>query len=154
MVLLGSPAARAEDGGTGLPLPRFVSLRSEEANLRAGPGVQYPVDWIYHKRGLPLEVIAEFQTWRKVRDWQGDLGWLHQSMLSGERTIIVTEHFRSLRSRPEPHAQPVATLEPGVIGGLERCPDTGDWCEITVDGYDGWLRRGEFWGIYRDEVID
>ena len=84
--------------GSGLPLPRFVSLRADQVNLRTGPGVQYPVEWVYQRKDLPVEIITEYRTWRKIRDWQSTQGWVHQSMLSGKRSIIVTGKRRSMRS--------------------------------------------------------
>ncbi len=148
----GGVAAPAK--GTGLPLPRFVSLRAGEVNLRAGPGVQYPVDWVFSRQNLPVEIIAEYDTWRKVRDWQGTDGWVHQSMLGGRRTVIVTSKTRILKKSPNPDAQPVARLEENVIGTLLKCPDGIAWCQVEVDGYRGWLKRIEFWGTQRNEVLD
>ena len=100
---------------SGLPLPRFVSLRSDEVNLRAGPGVRYPIDWIYARKDLPVEVIAEFEAWRKIRDWQGTEGWVHQSMLTGRRMMVVMGQARSLRASDADSADPVAVVEPGVV---------------------------------------
>lgn len=137
---------------TGLPLPRFVSLRSSEANMRSGPGLRYPITWIYHRRGLPLEVIAEADTWRKVRDWEGTEGWMHQSMLGGERRAQVLDRNRLILRSPQEGAPPVAQLEPGVIGNLEECE--GDWCRLSAGGYGGWLRRAEIWGVYPGESLE
>lgn len=145
--------ALAAPRGTGLPLPRFVSIRASEVNLRTGPGVQYPVDWVYRRQNLPMEVIAEFRTWRKVRDWQGAQGWIHQSMLGGRRTMIVTGEERVLRARPAASGDPVARLQPGVIGTIVECPDATDWCRAQAGGFEGWLRRVDFWGIHDGEVV-
>ncbi len=139
--------------GSGLPLPRYVSLRAKEVNLRTGPGVRYPVEWVYHRRGLPLEVIAEFSTWRKVRDGQGTEGWVHQSLLSSRRTFSVTGQTRTVRRRPESKSKSVARVELGVIGQLLQCPDGTGWCKVDVGGHVGWLRRVEFWGTYPSETI-
>ena len=111
---------------TKLPVPRFVSLRSGEVNLRTGPGTNYPVDWVFVRRELPVEVIAEFDVWRKIRDWQGTVGWVHQSMLDGRRTARVTGADRELRSEPVDSAAAVARLAPGVIGRLLECEAA--WC--------------------------
>lgn len=146
--------AMAQTNGSGLPLPRFVSLRASEVNMRTGPGVQYPVEWVYRRQALPVEVIAEYGTWRKVRDWQGTQGWVHQSMLSGRRAVIVTGKVRTLRARKAVNSAPVAKLEPGVIGRLVECPRDGAWCRIEADGRQGWLRRVEFWGAYRAEALE
>ena len=136
------------------PVPRFVSLRADEVNLRAGPGVQYPVEWVYRREQLPFEVIAEFETWRKVRDWQGTQGWVHQSMLSGKRTFIVTGAERFLRAKSSATSIVVARVEPGVIGSFEDCDPTDEWCRVRIAGYFGWLRRSDIWGIYRGEMIN
>src|SRR5579862_3380664 len=101
--LVTSEVRAAGTEASGLPLPRFASLRSDEVNLRSGPGVRYPVDWIYTRRDLPVEVIAEFDTWRKIRDWQGTEGWVHQSFLSARRMVVVTGERRRLRADPDEH---------------------------------------------------
>ena len=139
---------------SGLPLPRFASLRAGEVNVRTGPGVQYPIDWVFQRQGLPVEVIAEYRTWRKIRDWQGTQGWVHQSLLAGKRTVIVVGGTRALHAKPEPEAKAVAHLEAGVVANLVICPDGSAWCRIEVDGFDGWLRRVDFWGVLKDEVTD
>ncbi len=140
--------------GTGLPLPRFISLRADEVNLRTGPGMQYPVEWVFHRKHLPVEVIAEHHTWRKIRDWQGTQGWMHQSLLSGKRTLIVTGTVRTLRSKPDTNSHPVARAEPGVVGTIMACPDGKLWCRVEVGGFTGWMRKLEFWGAYKDEVVE
>jgi len=143
-------AVAAGQGTSGLPLPRFVSLRADEVNMRTGPGVQYPVEWVYVRKDLPVEVIAEFETWRKIRDWEGTQGWVHQSMLRGTRTVLLRDRLRVLRQDPEDGAPAVARLEPGVIGELDRC--AGAWCRIEVEGLKGWIRRGEIYGIRPEET--
>lgn len=151
--LVVSPRTVAENLGseTKLPIPRFVSLRSSEVNLRTGPGTIYPVEWVFVRRGLPVEVIAEFDVWRKIRDWQGTVGWVHQSMLDGRRTARVTGAERELRSEPGEAASVVARLAPGVIGRLQECEAA--WCKVDAEGYRGWLKRDEFWGTYSDEKV-
>lgn len=139
-------------GGSGLRIPRFVSLRPSEVNLRTGPGVQYPIDWVYRRAGMPVEVVAEFENWRKVRDWQGAVGWVHQSMLSGRRTALVTDGIQVLFRDPEETAPPVARLEPGVIAEIKNCGP--GWCRVSAAGLRGWLKRGTFWGLYPGEGID
>ena len=136
-------------GRTGLPLPRFVTLRAAEVNLRSGPGTRYPIDWVYRRAGMPVEIIDEFDTWRRIRDWQGTEGWVHQSMVQGRRGILVTGQRRTLKRRPEETAPGVAMLDAGVIGTLERC--RGSWCEVSAGGYSGWLEREAFYGLYPDE---
>ncbi len=154
-VLLAAAAGPlgAAPEGTGLPLPRFVHLRAQEVNLRTGPGVQYPVEWVYHRQNLPVEIIAEYNTWRKVRDWQGTQGWVHQSMLGGERTFIVVGAVRTIRRSSGTKSPPQARAEPGVIGRLLACPGESAWCEVEIGNVRGWLRRVEFWGTYQAETV-
>jgi SH3-like domain-containing protein len=139
-------------GETNLPVPRFVSLRSGEVNLRAGPGTTYPVEWVYVRRGLPVEVVAEFDVWRRIRDWQNTVGWVHQSMLDGQRTALIVGGDRNLLREPAESAPVVARLAPGVVARLLECE--GPWCRIDAEGYRGWLSRDEFWGTYPDETIE
>ena len=134
-----------------LPIPRFASLKSDEVNLRAGPGEDRPKLWVYQRSGMPVEIIDQFDTWRRVRDYQGVVGWVSASLLSGKRTAIVTATRRTLRSKPDPTARAVAELDPGVIGRLMEC--AGDWCRLNVKGYEGWLKRDEFWGVYPNETV-
>lgn len=147
----GGAAASAAEPENARRVPRFVSLRSGEVNVRTGPGTRYPVEWVFTRKDIPVEVTAEFDTWRRIRDWEGAEGWVHQSMLSGRRAVVVLGDIRSLRVAPDPGAPAAARLEPGVIGTLERCRD--QWCEVEVAGYEGWLARGEFWGVYPDETV-
>ncbi len=149
-----APIAAVALKGTGLPLPRFISLRADEVNMRAGPGMQYPVEWVFRRKRLPVEVIAEFNTWRKIRDWQGTQGWVHQSVLEKRRTIIVTKAVRTLRRRADSKSPSVARAEPGVIGSLIECPGNSGWCRVEIDGFEGWLRKVEFWGVHKKEVVE
>lgn len=136
-------------GVTGRPLPRFASLRADKVNLRTGPGARYPIDWVFQRRGLPVEIIDEFDTWRRVRDWQGTVGWVHQSMLQSQRHVLVTGKRRLLRRGPEEGTAGAAIVEAGVVGTLGSCQET--WCEVEAKGFTGWLRRDEFYGVYPDE---
>lgn len=144
-------------GASGLPLPRFVSLKSGRVNARIGPGVNYAVDWLYLKPGLPMEIIQEYDNWRRVRDADGAEGWINQSLLSGRRTAIVAPWQRgkdasiNLLSEPERNARSVAILEPGVIGTIKSC--NGDWCEMTFDGHTGWINQTLVWGAYPGETV-
>ncbi len=146
-----TPPAAAESG---FPVPRFVSLRAETVNLRTGPGVRYPVEWVFRRRGLSVEVVAEFETWRKVQDREGVEGWVHQSMLSGRRFAVVAGEVRGLREDPEETAGITARVEPGVIGRILRCTAGQPWCRLSIAGHKGWLRRDEIWGVYPDEAIE
>ncbi|NQW01857.1 MAG: hypothetical protein HQ483_19280 [Rhodospirillales bacterium] len=152
-LLLSTGAAHAQNQSSGLPLPRFVSLRADEVNMRTGPGVQYPVEWVYKRQGLPAEIIAEYGTWRKVRDWQGTQGWMHQSMLSGKRNFVVVGVERSLRRAADSDSSANAYVEPGVVGQLVECESASSWCQVEVGGVSGWLRRVDVWGVYRGEEI-
>jgi len=149
LALLPAVALSAEEPR---PVPYFVSLGSGEVNLRTGPGVRYPIDWVYQRRTLPVEVIGVFDHWRQIRDWQGTEGWVHQNMLSSRRTLIVTGDNRTLRSEPKAEAPPIAEVAPGVLGEIRGC--TGDWCEVEVAGRTGWLPREAFWGTYPAEAIE
>lgn len=152
-LLLAAPAGAGETSG--LPLPRFVSLRSDEVNLRTGPGVRYPIDWIYTRKDLPVEVVAEFEAWRKIRDWEGAEGWVHQSMLTGRRMMVVTGSVRrALRAGDSDSASVLAQVDPGVLGKLMQCPRNRDFCRVEIGQTQGWLRRDEFWGVYKGEWLD
>jgi len=157
-LLAAMPAAAAEGnsgsspGGTGLPLPRFASLRADEVNLRAGPGVRYPVEWVYRRRGLPVQIIAEFDAWRKVRDWRGTEGWMHRSVLTGRRMALVTAAEAVLRREPRAAAPAVARAERGVVARLLAC--AGAWCRIEARGFGGWVERAGLWGMLPGEKLD
>ncbi|MEQ9326826.1 MAG: SH3 domain-containing protein [Rhodospirillales bacterium] len=157
-LLAETPPAEAQNadsaGATGLPVPRFVTIRANKVNLRTGPGVRYPIDWEYRQAGLPVEIVGEYGTWRKVRDWQGDEGWMHQSMLSGRRSFMVRGDVGALRETADRNARLVARLEAGVVGRIAECPATGGWCKVEVEGFAGWLERERMWGIYPDELIE
>ncbi len=146
LVLLLTAAAPAEK------TPRFVSLRADEVNLRAGPGERYPITWVYHRKGLPVEVTAEFDVWRKIRDAEGTIGWVQERMITGTRSVIVAGSLRTLRDAPDLNAPPVARAEAGVIAKLIEC--RGAWCRLETQGIKGWLPRDEMWGVYPDEVIE
>ena len=137
---------------TGLPLPRFVSLHAPKVNVRTGPGVRYPVDWVLVRRAMPVEIVAEFEHWRKIRDWQGTEGWVHQSMLSGTRTAVIMTEVRPLRRQADPAAPVVARVEPGAIGRVLSC--AGVWCRLDVAGFKGWIERSAIWGVGDGEEID
>ncbi|HEV2551414.1 MAG TPA: SH3 domain-containing protein [Stellaceae bacterium] len=134
-----------------LPVPRFVSLRADEVNLRTGPGERYPIDWVLTRKGLPVEIVEEFEAWRKIRDVQGTEGWVHQRMVTGTRNVVVTGDVRTLRADPEATAPAVARAEPGVIAHLLVCRDT--WCRVELQDMKGWLKRSEVWGVYPTEAV-
>nr|MCV4206394.1 SH3 domain-containing protein [Roseomonas sp. SXEYE001] len=138
---------------TNLPLPRFAALRADEVNLRAGPGTRYPIQWTYQRRDLPVQIVHEFELWRRIRDMEGTEGWVHQSNLTGRRSFLVTGQERVLWRRPEETAPVVARLKPGVLGRIRVCEAGGAWCEVQVGDYRGWLRRTEFYGAMPDEEV-
>lgn len=135
-----------------LPVPRFVTLAAGEVNVRTGPGLRYPVRFVITKDGLPVEIVREFDVWRQIRDVDGDGGWVHKSMLSGKRAAVIKGQVRTALKKPEEGARPVVKLEPGVIAGLDEC--LLQWCEVSVAGYDGWLKREDIWGVYPDEKFE
>jgi len=138
---------------TARKLPRFVSLAKDEVSVRTGPSLQYPIRWVYRKRGLPVEIIREYDTWRQVRDFDGSVGWVHHALLSGYRSgIVKAKDGVTLTSRPDSTASVVVRLEKGVIVGLDECPDS--WCKVRISGFKGWVPRSTLWGIYQDEQID
>jgi SH3-like domain-containing protein len=139
--------------GTGLPLPRFAALRSDDVNLRAGPGTRYPIEWVYKRRDLPMEIEREFEVWRLVKDPDGIRGWVHQATLTGRRTFMVAGTDATLRADPKDDAAPVAVLKVGVIGRIRSCEAGSDWCRLQVGEYRGYLKRSQFWGALPDEVI-
>lgn len=141
-------------GDSGLPLPRFVSVSKGEANVRRGPGADYPLLYQYRRRGLPLEIVAEYGQWRQVRDHEGTEGWMHARLLRGNRSALVRQaaNALTLRSRPDGAAGVVALVQSGTIGRLEDCD--GQWCEIEFDGHEGWLPRAMLWGVYPFEFND
>lgn len=145
-------AAAESVGASGLPLPRFVSIRADRANMRTGPGEQYPILWVYVRPGLPLEIIGEYGPWRRVRDWDGTAGWMHRALLSGDRTALISGGTRTLRRDAATTAAPVLRAEPGVIGEIRECND--GWCRLEIGNRAGWLPRSEIWGTYENEDFD
>ncbi|BDA87099.1 hypothetical protein Sa4125_46410 [Aureimonas sp. SA4125] len=157
---LSVPAVAQETGSiTGayskLALPRFVSLKSARVNLRVGPGRDYAVTWLYLKPGLPVEVVQEYELWRRVRDSEGTEGWVYHSLLSGDRTAIAAPWLKGKSTTIDMHrsatedAALVAQLEPGVVTKVDEC-GLG-WCAVEVSGRKGYLRQREIWGVYPDE---
>ncbi len=142
---------------TGLPVPRYVSLKSTRVNMRVGPGRDYHVDWMYMKRGLPVEIIQEYDTWRKVRDSEGNEGWVLHSLLSGKRTAIVAPWEKGgemveLVDKPGESGRVVARLEPGVVAQVAACE--GGWCELQIAGASGYVSQKMVWGVYPDETFE
>tara|TARA_B100000686_G_scaffold226903_1_gene234204 strand:+ start:223 stop:741 length:519 start_codon:yes stop_codon:yes gene_type:complete len=149
--ILPSPLLQVA-GADELPLPRFVSLKSAEVNLRSGPGVRYPIEWEYQRRGLPVEITAEFDNWRQVRDVEGTAGWIHRALLSGKRSALVLPPERVFRSAPEENATALFRAAPGVMVYLLSCD--GSWCYTEHGETKAWVGQKELWGVYPDEVIE
>jgi SH3-like domain-containing protein len=145
----GGPALGPE---TNLPLPRFVSLKTDEGNVRRGPSLSHRIDWVFVREGMPLQITAEYGHWRRVIDREGLGGWVHYSLLSGSRSVIVDQDMLPIRARPEETSPEVALLELGVIARLGRCDL--DWCRISAGGYRGWAPKTALWGVGADEILD
>ncbi len=141
---------------SGLPVPRYVSLKSDHVNVRAGPTKDQDVTWIYTRAGLPVEITAEFENWRRVRDSEGSEGWVYHSLLSGKRTAVVTMKNKndlvSIYDSPDPKSAVAARLQAGVVAQVKRCND--GWCRVTGDGFDGWIEQQRLWGVYADEKVN
>lgn len=161
LAIAGTSAAFAEDttadkSGTGLPVPRFVSLKSDQVNVRKGPSAEHGVNWVFHRAGLPVEITAEFEHWRRVRDSEGAEGWVFHSLLSGRRTALVQPWVKEQQAvalyagRSEKDTV-VAKLEPDVLASVLNCD--GQWCRLSVDDYTGWMPQDRLWGVYRGETI-
>ncbi|MEX3011192.1 SH3 domain-containing protein [Hoeflea sp. TYP-13] len=165
ILLLSGPTAvtpvfaqSAAKGASGLPLPRFVSLKARRVNLRIGPSRDYAVEWLYTRSGIPMEIIQEYDHWRRVRDPDGTEGWIHKSLLTGDRTAVIAPWKRGekqvyvlLREKPQLGAQLTAKLEPGVVIKIAEC--NGKWCRGEVQGTKGWVAQDEIWGAYPGEAF-
>lgn len=138
---------------TGLPVPRFAALRADDVNLRAGPGRRYPIEWLYKRRGMPVEIEREFEVWRLVTAPDGMKGWVHEATLVGRRDFIVTGVDRTLRDKPTETARAVAVLKPGVVGRIHACAAGAAWCNVQVGQYRGFLPRDAFWGTLPNETV-
>jgi SH3-like domain-containing protein len=139
-------------GTSGLPIPRFASLRVGEVNMRTGPGTRYPIEWVLTRPGLPVEITAEYEIWRRVRDPDGAEGWVHKNALTGKRMAVIIGVVHDVRDSADDQATIAAHVEFGAVGKILSC--TQDWCRIKFDGAKGWLRKTDFWGVKSDEVFD
>ncbi len=137
---------------TNLPIPRFVSLKTNEGNARRGPGLTHRIDWVFTRAGMPLRITAEFENWRRIEDQDGAGGWVHYSLLSGVRTVMVTEDMLEFRAAPDRTAEVVAQAELGVIARVLECG--AEWCRVSADGEKGWVRKAAVWGVNPDEVVE
>ncbi|MDB5614924.1 MAG: SH3-like protein [Devosia sp.] len=161
--LLTAPAFAQANNPSGLPLPRFVTTRSEPINVRVGPGQKYDIAWTYLKSGIPVEIVQEFDTWRKIRDMDGSEGWIHQNLLAGTRAGYVTPIMANgeiaLLANQANESSVRARLGPGFKVTIKECD--GTWCEVSASDpnqrsttYSGYMHQEELWGVYPDEVFD
>jgi SH3-like domain-containing protein len=149
---VAAPLAAAERGAvTNLPLPRFVSLKAAEGYVRRGPSGTHRVDWVFKRRNMPLQIIAEYGHWRRVVDRDGAGGWMHYSLLSGARTVLITRDLLPIYDKPSTASRVAAYSEDGVIAKLGEC--AGGWCEVSVGSADGWAEAQALWGVTEEEDI-
>src|SRR5262247_3498024 len=156
---LGGAGHAAKDSVTpasGLPIPLYVSLKSDHVNVRAGPTKDNDVAWVFTRAGLPVEITAEFENWRRVRDSEGSEGWVYHSMLSGRRTAVVTTKSKNalapLYHRADPSSAIAARLQAGVVTQVKKC--SNGWCRVTGNGFDGWIEQQRLWGVYEGEKVE
>ncbi len=150
-----SATAKGDDGlgpVTKLALPRYVSLKTSEGNARRGPGLTHRIDWVFTAAGMPLRVTAEYENWRRVEDADGAGGWIHYTLLSSARTVLITEDMAEFLNRPEAGATVVYQAEYGVIGRILECDP--DWCRVSVDGTRGWALKTALWGVDPGEIVE
>ena len=160
LLVASLPAGAAGDLATGsvsgLPVPRFVSLKSDRVNVRSGPNKDQDVRWVYTKQGMPVEVTAEFENWRRIRDWEGSEGWVYHSLLSGKRSAMVVpkdkDELVPLYENADDKSSLVAKLQAGVVGQIKSCD--GKWCEFTGKNFSGWIQQERVWGAYPNEKVD
>ncbi|MBT5072302.1 MAG: hypothetical protein HOJ34_03945 [Kordiimonadaceae bacterium] len=139
-------------GASGYPLPRFMSLVDDKTNMRTGPGLEYPIDWIYLKEDYPLKVIAEYGSWRKIVDVDGSTGWIARHLLSLNRTGLIINGSQNLVKSPEERNIIMVTAEQDVLGSIKKCQN--NWCEMEVGGFNGWIRNENIWGALDLEAFD
>lgn len=167
-LLLTSNASVAKEVGqvTGLPIPRFIILKSQETNLRKGPNVRFPIVWTYTRKGYPMEIVAEFENWRKIRDIDGVQGWIHENLITGTRNVaIIGQTYKStslsykiksneliLFRYPDETSYPISRAQFGVIGKLKQCQK--EWCKVKFNDISAWVLKTNLWGVYPDEIID
>lgn len=158
MLVLALSAALAGGGETtsGLPIPRFVSIKTDRVNVRGGPDKDHDVAWIYTRVGWPVEITAEFENWRRIRDSDGTEGWVYHSLLSGKRTAVVQLKAKTdlapLHAKPDAQSPVTAQLQSGVLGSIKSC--SGLWCRLVGEGFDGFIEQNRLWGVYPDEKIE
>jgi SH3-like domain-containing protein len=157
-LLAGTAALKAQEAAepvrgavTNLPLPRYVSLKTDEGNARRGPGLTHRIDWVFKRAGMPLRITAEYENWRRVEDVEGAGGWMHYSLLSGSRTALIDVALLDLRSQPQVDAEVILQAEAGVVARLLECQP--EWCRMGIEGEKGWAPKSALWGVERDEIL-
>ena len=164
VALLWAPAdgARAQEAGSGatatelgpetnLPMPRYVSVRSSKVYVRRGPGLEYRIDWIFQRAGMPVKIIDEYGHWRRIADADNSVGWVYHALLTSRRMALVTAPELTFRARPDDAAPATATAEQGVVAHLLECQ--AEWCLIEAAGTEGWVRKSDIWGVEPGEVF-
>lgn len=138
---------------TPYPLPRFVSIGSDQVFVRSGPGQRYPVEWEYKRKGVPVEIILEYDAWRKIRDFDGQVGWVHHTLLSGRRAgFVLGGGAVSVHAKARDDSPVQAYVEPKALVDVSQC--NGSWCHVNASGYKGWIAQKKLWGVYESEVFD
>jgi SH3-like domain-containing protein len=137
---------------TNLDIPRYVTLKGGEGNARRGPGLTHKIDWVFTRSGMPLKVTAEHENWRKVEDSEGMGGWVHYSLLSGSRSILVTRELAEFYDFPDPTGQVLFQAESGVVGRLLECQL--NWCRVNIQGEKGWVPKTSLWGVEPQELVE
>ncbi len=138
---------------TDLPLPRWASLKTGEVNMRTGPGLRYPTDWVYRRKELPVQIEREFDVWRLVQDPDGIRGWVHQQTLAAKRSFVLKGADQTLRAKPADDADAVALIKSGVVGTIRACAPEAAFCEVEAGGHKGWMRRAILWGMFPGEAV-
>lgn len=155
MILAAVPAHAKEEPSilnpSGLPVPRYVSLKSDEVNVRVGPGKRYPTHYVYKRAHLPVKIIEEFAHWRKISDYEGSSGWVHKGMVDGKRTALILEKTQNLYAEPDASSAVTMRAARLVIGTVRKCEP--DWCELEISGRKGWVLKADIWGVNREEVF-
>ena len=154
-LLLASPAL-AQDASilnpSGMPIPRYVTLKFNEVNVRVGPGKRYPIRWVYKRAHLPVQIVEEFAHWRKIKDYEGATGWVQKTQLDGKRTVMIMDKPQNLYPEPEVAQSPIVRADPLVIAPIKECQP--DWCELEIADTTAWIRKADIWGVGREEVFE
>ena len=155
LMLLSGPAL-AQDASilnpSGLPIPRYVSVKFNEVNVRVGPGKRYPIRYVYKRKDLPVQIVEEFAHWRKIKDYEGASGWVQKTQLDGKRTALIMDKPQNLYPKPEVTSAPIVRATPMVIAPIRECRP--DWCELSIGNTSAWIRKADIWGVGREEVFE